>query len=1149
MSASRQIDPETLRKQRAASDPTQLAFVSAIAGSGKTHVLTQRIKRLLLSGVEPQRILCLTFTKAAAANMANRLLSELGAFVGMDDAALRMALAGLDDRPRRAIGAGELKKARSIFAAAIETPGGLKIQTIHAFCDALLHQFPFEAGVPANFRELDAATEEEFFKQAFREVMEEGLADPQGLIAWAIDEVTRLAGDERFSSLLRKAVAARAVIDEALPTLGEASALSARLRQALQIGDETRAGLEARILGEAPLPPSEWPALIAELRQVEGQPTNRAADFEKALRAREGAAQAQAYLAAFCTGKGTPYALRSVVTKELRLSSPRIAQILADELARLSSLVQQLWALDTHDMSLALAVLARAAIDRIEQAKRHDSFLAFDDLIAAANRLLDGRAGDWVRWKLDQGIEHILIDEAQDTSAAQWELIKRLSEEFFAGQGASTISRSLFVVGDDKQSIFSFQGAAPHLFDSERRRIARLADEARLNFRAVTLDLSFRSSRAVLQAVETIFADLQRLPGVTSDSAFPNHRCAREGVAGAVEIWPCTERAASVEIAGFDYPLAPPDASDPQQELADRIARRLAAAIGCESVDDKGAQRPLRAGDVLILVRRRNAFFEKMIRALKQKGLPVAGADRLKLTQHIAVMDMMALGKAALLPEDDLTFACLMKSPLLGFNEDDLFELAHKRGDNPLFFALKARAGERPSWQAGMERFTQWQEQAGAERPYEFFAHVLGRDGGRQAFAARLGAEAHDILSEFLAATLQFEQSHVPSLQGFLAWLTATEADVKREMDQGRDEVRVMTVHNAKGLEAKFVILADTTSVPRPQSDDRLLAGDDGRGPLLLWARGKDQEPDLVARARGARQQAMLAEYHRLFYVALTRAEDRLLIAGYPAGQKAPPPDSWYGLAEERLKPLCAQERDAAGAIIAWHFPARSSTEDVIAAPPAKTDQAPRPRWFSAPPPLPPQPRRALQPSRPSTTRSRAGRPDEATGGLLAKARGEVLHRLLQALPRVDEGLREKKAHEFIARELGEAGDGLAAEALAVLALPALRDILAGETMAEVPLIGDVILADGQNYAVSGRIDLLAVQPGRIAILDYKSGMTPQGAPPSDYVTQLALYRRLLETRFPDRRIDAFLLWTRVPRLDLLSPQAMEFSLTALSHS
>lgn len=1150
---SRIIDRRTLENQSQASDPRAIAFVSAIAGSGKTHVLTQRVKRLLLKGTKPERILCLTFTKAAAANMANRLLRDLGAWVAMDDDSLRHALVALDLSQPESISLARLNEARGIFAKAIETPGGLKIQTIHAFCDALLHQFPFEAGIPANFRELDPASEAELMTGAITAMMDRAGQEAECAEALALETVTRLSGEERFAALMKKALSFRDVINDVLPTNEATSYYAERLNQAFALtpGDDLNA-IDSQILSQTALPPSEWPAAIDKLRAIgKTQADHIAHGLDTALNEVNAKAQAHAYLSLFLTD-GAPRKVSHFVPQYVSKALPALATRLQNELLRLSDLLARRWAIETRDMSWAFAVLARSVMDAMEHAKEREALLAFDDLIVAANRLLDGQAGDWVRWKLDQGIEHLLIDEAQDTSEGQWRLVRRLSEEFFAGEGATDKTRTLFVVGDDKQSIFSFQGAAPQIFDQERRRIAHQSQEAGLTFRDVQLNQSFRSAKPVLEAVETVFGDLTRLPGVTSDTVFPTHDCARVNAPGGVEIWPLTQVTKAPATSGWDYPFERTESADPQRALAERIARRIKTALECEMVEDDGTLRPLSAGDVLILVRRRKDFFEHMIRALKQAGLPVAGADRLKLIDHIAVMDLMALGDAVLLPEDDLTFACLLKSPLIGLAEDDLFELATNRGKQSLFATLEARADEHAAWHQALMRFRDWRRLGGGERPYDFFAGVLGRDRGKHAFMGRFGREANDVISEFLAAALDYETSHTASLQGFLDWMRNTEAVIKREMEQARDEVRVMTVHNAKGLEAKFVILPETVQVPAAQSDDRLMPAispHDGQ-PLLLWSRKKGQEPDIVACARKVRDEALLAEYYRLLYVAMTRAEDRLLIAGYPDKTNEPPKNSWYCLIRDSLQPECVSEKGPDGDIVAWHYKALPVAAENRALSDLDREET-RPHWLSALPTIAPAPQMRLSPSRliaeaimPS---SRQPLEEEA---LFAKGRGEVLHHLLQFLPSIPPHRRSKVATLFVERQLGAAGIGLAEEALSVLALPQLQDMFGADSLAEVPVAGEILLPSGRSFTLTGRIDRLRVSLNHIDILDYKSSAPPpDGTIPKSYKAQLALYARLMDTRFPDRAVRAYVLWTRLPRLDPIPALDLAAALAAVGPS
>lgn len=1153
VTAPRVVDARTLDLQARASDPKASAWVSANAGSGKTHVLTQRVKRLLLAGVEPGRILCLTFTKAAAATMANRVLGDLARWVSLDEASLRAELAALEGLAPHHVGRGELDAARRIFARALETPGGLKIQTIHAFCDALLHQFPFEAGIAASFAVLDDVSRAELVVESRNEILAEASAEPDGALGQALTRVTAIAAEQSFATLLDEVIAKASLVERLLPSLDDLPALRRRIDRALGLAaGVTEAAIDARVLAEAALPEARWAEAIGLLKAGKQTDRERAGGLAAALSLRDPSARARAYDTLFRTDKGAYRAPAKLITRSIADTAPWLADALERDLTRLQALDATRRALHIAEVSAALLALGWAVIGRIEAKKRARGLLDFTDLVTRTNGLLSGDRADWVRWKLDRGIDHVLVDEAQDTSEEQWQVIRALTEEFFVGQSATRKVRTLFVVGDDKQSIFSFQGADPRLFDSERTQTGTRAGEAERIFNDVRLHLSFRSTEAVLSAVDRVFEDGERAAGVTSEARFPPHTSIRQREPGLVEIWPVEPRPKRVSAEGWDHPFDVLAAEDPKLNLAAKIARRIGRMIGRDTVLDKGVPRPVRAGDVMILVRRRNAFFDAMIRALKAERVPVAGADRLVLVEHIAVMDLMALGEAVLLPEDDLTFAALLKSPLIGLDDDDLYALAHGRRGS-LVAALAGRAEERPHWRRAFTRFEAWRARADLRRPYEFYAEVLGADGGRKAFEARLGREAIDAIDEFLAHALAFERMHTPSLQRFLAVMRDTAVEVKREMDQGRDEVRVMTVHNAKGLEAKVVILPDTTGLPgggRPKCLFEIAVAAPHVPPLVLWSPSKSKDAGPLVAAREEAHRRELEEYRRLLYVALTRAEDRLIIAGLPDGTRnEPAPECWHAMICAALLPGARAEEGPEGGVERWIWHRSGTLPPAAPMEDAQADRRATPAWLSTPPPAAPAKLPVIAPSLALDDDRAARRPHRrGRDRLAARARGEVMHRLLQTLPEVPPHRRAEVARRFIAARLPDEADAIAGEALRLLADGAFEPFLGHHVLAEVPLAGQITLPNGQAVIVSGQIDRLAVREGHVALLDYKTGEPPEdGGVPEAYARQLALYTEVLARVFPGRTIEAYLLWTRVPRLDSLSSQLMRQALSRIA--
>ncbi len=790
------IVPEGARKpQTAAANPERSVFVSANAGSGKTHVLAQRVINLLLGGEDPAKILCITFTKAAAANMAKRVFDTLAGWTALDDKALDAKIAASTGQPSDA---KQRARARRLFATALETPGGLKVQTIHAFCTRLLHQFPFEADVAASFEVLDEAATSQMLNDLTLDVMLEAAADPDGPLGQALANAITSAADTTFKDVIAETIGKRDLVTAWVTRAGGVPQAIEELTRTLGLAKgDTLQALEAEYFSGASIPQSEWPALIAELTENGSAADRERAAALNAARTASGRERVEAYLDVFCTGARKPRA--SVVTKSFAKKCPQWAERLAAEQDRVCALVAREFAVRARDRSAALLTVAAAVIERYRAEKDRRGLLDYEDLIDKVLALFRDLSAAWVLYKLDLGINHVLVDEAQDTSPKQWEIIRAIVAEFLPGGARENVRRTLFVVGDEKQSIFSFQGAAPRAFAENRDHFRRLHEKSDAPFAVEKLDYSFRSATQVLLAVDTVFRRPEAFRGLTADPEWTVHQALPDAAPGEVEIWDLVEpNEKDTGKEGWDAPFDKTTETSPAIKLAARIAATVKA--WCAS--------GIRPYDVLILVRQRGALFEAVIRALKREGIAVAGADRLVLIEHIAVMDLLVLGDALLLPEDDLALATVLKSPLFGLNDEQIFTLAHGR-EAPLRTVLRAKAGDDVKFADAARTVDELAGKARTLQPFAFYAHVLGTLGGRRLFLERLGVEAADPLDEFLNLALDYERRQAASLQGFLNWVRAAQSEVKRDMEMARDEVRVMTVHGAKGLEAKNVILAE----------------------------------------------------------------------------------------------------------------------------------------------------------------------------------------------------------------------------------------------------------------------------------------------------------------------------------------------------
>jgi len=1131
---------EALRRTEAlqarAADPAASAWVRANAGTGKTHVLVQRVLRLLLAGAAPEGIVCLTFTKAAAAEMANRLTRALGEWAVAAPDHLHARLAKLLDR---APTPEETVRARRLFAHVLDTPGGLRIQTIHAFCERILRQFPLEAGVAPGFSVLAEEDSRGRMRAAMTEALEAAAVAADSPLERALETVAGLAREDDVEALLGAVLRERLALRQMMRAAeAEGRSLAALIGEAL--GAPADADLQAVAQAQAEVLSNDEIARIrAALAQGGKNDAKLANQFAEAANAARRDARITAFRAAFLKkSDGQSRADKGFPSNAVIAAAPDAAEALRAARDRFAELDQSRIALETAQASAALFTLADAVIQRYETDKRGDGALDYDDLIDRTVSLLQ-HGSAWVLYRLDGGIDHLLIDEAQDNSRAQWRVAELLSEEFFAGEGAREAGRSLFAVGDEKQSIYGFQGAAPEHFAALGEAFRSRAEGARHAWHHVPLTRSFRTVAPVLQAVDLVFGGASGLGARIGASAEVAHEVHRDADAGLVELWPTVKPPERSETDAFS-PLDEPSAG---AEAVDRLAARIADRIKTWLDDGEwlpSQGRPIRAGDILILVRKRQPFAAPMINALKSRGIPVAGADRMRLTDQLAVMDLMALGDALLLPGDDLSLAAVLKSPLIGLSEDDLFALAHDR-EGSLWEALEVAGGDTPRFAAAETLLACWRDEALTLRPFEFYAAVLDRDGTRRRLIARLGLEAADAIDEFLNLTLAYEETGPATLQGFLAWLREAGSEVRRDMEQGADQVRVMTVHGAKGLEAPIVFLPDTCTMSARGGGPILSVPRDAPAAFngcLVWAAGEAKRLPAVEQVRTDQRSADEAESYRLLYVAMTRARDRLYVTGFE-GRKKPGRDAgcWYDVVRDALTGTAQSVIGEDGeAVLRLEKPGDRSPTAETAEPLAERTAEP-PAWLSASAPRETT-AAALHPSAKEVTphAPRADRSAEA-----ARRRGELIHLLLERLPGIAPDQRRTEAERLVAQQTASDDPGAddatredaVATALGILASPDFTHLFGPGSRAEVPIAAQRA-GPGGCERMSGRIDRLVVRADDVLVIDYKTDASvPASAAdaPPGYVAQLDAYCRALAAVFPDKRLRAFILWTSAPAL------------------
>jgi ATP-dependent helicase/nuclease subunit A len=1131
------------REQLTASDPLVSAFVAASAGSGKTKLLTDRLLRLMLTGAPPERIQCLTFTKAAAAEMALRLQRRLGRWVTLPARKLAEELIRLRVEPTDEA----CRRARALFAKVLDLPGGMRIGTIHAFSQSLLRRFPLEAAISPHFQLVDDRDADDALTEAREDMLTRAGASA---MQEALRILAGLTSAEAFGGHVKTLQSDRRRLQATLDLGNDLEHAQRRVLGVTATDEDALFADAVQWLGEAALRDAAREVFANSPRTV----GERAAAILDWLGQDPGRRQASwaDWCGLFLKKDGEPYAPSSLVGKTFA-TTPRVVDRYLDEADRILRIEDARRAIRLASVSAALVALAGPVASGYIQRKDAAGLLDYDDLIDRTRTLLFDPGAAWVMYKLDGGLDHLLLDEVQDTAPQQWRIAHALTEEFFAGAGSRDRTRTVFAVGDRKQSIYSFQGADTAEFDRSHAELTRRVRNSGQTFENVGLDVSFRSTAPVLALVDAVFADPLARPGVVGPGETLTHYADRAGHSGMVEIWPLAPRPAPAPHRPWTVPEQNQSQTSARQLLADTLADCIRNQTdGSVVLQSKG--RPLTAGDVLILVRRRDEFARALVRALKGRGVPVAGLDRMVLTDQPSVQDLMALADALLLPSDDLTFACLLTSPLGGLTDDELSDLALDR-PGTLWDALRERADERLSWRRATDLFTKLLSRVDYVSPYTLFAEALGPLGGRARLFARLGPEAAEPVDELLNAALTYSARHPPSLQGFLHWLRRSGAEVKREAETAGDLVRIMTVHGAKGLQAPLVIVPDTSGLPK--DDGTIVWADDQRTgrAVPLWAPRKEFRCEALDRLRAAGRQRQMEEHNRLLYVALTRAEDRLLVCGWQ-GAHAPKDECWHSLVRRGFEAAGAEAEAFGpweGEVLRLRAPQTLPAEITIQAPPAGQDgdlpgwMGAAPDWIPAPPPPEPSRPSPLAPSRPEGVELG---PMPASESPLAERdargnrfrRGQLIHSLLQHLPALPAAARRPAAVRFLDKPAhglsADEAESVADEVLAVMAHPDLAPLFGPDSRAEVPLTG--VIGD---TVVGGLVDRLAVLPDRVLVADFKTNRRPPARvedTPVMYLRQMASYRAVLRAIFPSRRVLCALIWTREARVAILPDERLD---------
>lgn len=1096
------------RQQQQAANPTTSVWVEASAGTGKTKVLSDRVLRILLNGTPPSKILCLTYTKAAAVEMNNRISNRLSRWTVANDQDLSSDLQKLFNSKN--IPSETFTQARRLFALVLDTPGGMKIQTIHSFCQEILKRFPLEAKISPYFEVMDDRTAKEALENIKTSLFQKIESAPDSKTAKALNYITTKLSENTFPKLMNSITNNRNKIIRILNNYSSSDEFIKTLAQRLKISPNTTC---LDILQDF------WQKTDTETinKFAEAMQIGSDKDKSKSLMLLSSVKKQNYndYRKIFLTDKNEPR--KSPATKKVLSIFPEAEGFAYNEAMRLLATDNKIAASELLASTSAVLYLAQDLLNCYTEFKQLHSKMDYEDLIIQTEQLLNNPlVADWVLYKLDGGIDHVLIDEAQDTSPTQWSIIKSVTNELFYGNSSKSKKGSVFAVGDRKQSIYSFQGADPQEFENSKQHFASKSSSSS-PFEEINLDVSFRSTSAIMDVVNQVFLSPEAKQGVVLPEQTVCHIPSRIGEGGRVEIWPLIEAKKDENPNIWLPPVERIKAESTSSRLANLIAETIYRQVSGKEILTS-QNRPICYRDYMILVQRRNSFVEELVRACKNLGVNIAGADKITLSEQIAVQDLISIAKFALLPEDDLSLAEALKSPIFALTDDDLLKLCYNRGQTSLWQRLKQSS----SYHNTVQDLQSILNLTDNLRPFEFFNYILTILKGRQKFISRLGHEADDGLDEFINLTLAFEKEHIPSLQLFIEWIEQDDIEIKRELEQNQaDAVRIMTVHGSKGLQAPIVILPDTVRVKAIRNEAEILMDKD----LFLYPFSSSEYEDYCKQIKSEQKRLSLEEYHRLLYVALTRAEERLYICGYQKGSISA--DSWYQLCKNALSGIMTQDSDKDVYEIKQEIPLPEIKHDSL-----KNDKPILFSWLNTPAKEESPLAKPLAPSKADDEEDLMSSPLTDNHPEYFK-RGIIIHKLLQILPDIPSEKRISTAEQYLKTQYSEIPAGeqqkIISEIIYLLNHSHFAYLFCSTSKAEVPIMGEV-----NGKIISGQIDRLVILPDQIAIIDYKTNRPAAKTltdVPLSYYKQLRAYKALIAKIYPDKEIKTYILWTNTAHL------------------
>lgn len=1154
--------------QMAAMRPQGSVQVAAAAGTGKTHVLTRRFLRLLLEDghLRPSEILAVTYTKAGATEMRNRLTEILARWAVMPENELSKTLTEILERTPAA---NTLSRARALFTDVLDDPVGIRVLTVHSFCQSLLAQFPLEAGINAGFRILEGREAEALLQEKVAQTYTH-MADwtpDQSPYWWAFSWMVTHLADASLQSEFKDYVENRRRYERLFQNGGGLEGVLADLAEALDIPlpdappDKILAEVESRQLADLENHRGFLKAFAEALAEDKGVVAqgnkDRLNSFLAATSQEEKHERLPELYAVFETTKGAKRA--KIVPAGVAKAWPGMPDEADGFYCVLEGHKETLNKYKTYFKTASYLVMAHEIGQRYAEAKHSQGMLDFEDLIRHSKNLLTGDAGKaaWVRFKMDGHIRHIMLDEAQDTDSDQWDIVRALIDDFFTGQGQhegqnmeGALNRTFFAVGDGKQAIYRFRGAERHVFEGMLPEISQMAAPAGHQVRFVDLNTSFRSSNVILDFVDSVFSTPENRHAIDGQTEPLKHEAFHLGAGGRVEILPPEPAQKPDRSTVYSWQLPLPDRrtdgeETPRMRLFNRLATRLKTLIEQQPfLATEG--RFLVPSDIMVLCRT-SGHMELFLNALATTGVTASKTGDLELAQAPAVTDLMAVLRFLANPTDDLSLLHALRSPLFGLTNAELEQLRqrHASGRSPTYFKTLCRMPD-AGFAAMASTLKNLLNQVDLATPHQLLQKTLGTSQGRGNLLWRYtgatdSAAAETInqaLDSFLDAALDYSSKEGTSLIGFLHWFDQGGLRIKIEAGANKNAVQVMTAHASKGLQAPVVVLPETgTSFYSQSKTDHKLWRVDGethQDDLFLFGASEQHRTSLQSALMKAEKQRVFDDEMRLLYVALTRAQEHLIIAATAPAKE----DNWYTLMTEQIQadgenPAWQKHPDGTLLYQEKHLFTDAPVKP-DATPEPENEAPPLPAWVQTRPEAEHRAENILAGENPGENPGENRAAQLMEGETRQKyRRGLLLHRLLEVLPGLpDDNTRRQKGRNFLAYSgtdfCSEKREQLLADALAVIAS---HPELFGEGYRPEATLA---MADKQGRRLKGRVDCLRLTPDTVYITDYKTDVTPPETVPAAYRKQLQAYAAMARSIWPDRAVKTAILWTTPtpPRLD-----------------